>query len=318
MPLPTERRFMQKFWQSLRADRDLAKAYYKRFGVESKREQAIKDKANRSFLALLNNGDREELERAIEAARRRRKTPQEQQITDKLSYYGGYRIRRRLIGSVPIEPHDQVLDIGPEMGMECFLLAEVYNRVAVAEPDTETHNLLRGIAGHYITEDGRKASDVLDIQRAGIIPPDSNWSGTNEQGKPSMVVAFDAKGAPDIGATFGLHFFDRIVCHHLLWTMPAKPKLLVLLRALSSYCNGTGTITWSDEFSELTDGAVEYARFRGYDVQRRSQVYKRGHFWGYCTLAEARTYIAELLSGYAVTVRALSKEGQVLTMAKRR
>jgi len=338
MPFPTEPRIMQKYWKALNADRDLAKAYFQRFGVTWKRERAREpgnddarilslfsrepgsdDARILSHIHSLDKLEREELLRMFDEiknafARNSKQgswTPRKQ-VREKLSYYGGYQARRRLIESIPIRADDYVLDIGPETGMECFLLAEVYKRVAVAEPDAETYNLLRGIAAHYITEDGRKASDVLQIRRAGIIPRSSISSRTIEQGKPSNLVWFDASGALDIRGVFGQNFADRIVCHHLIWAMPAKPRLSVLLKALSSYCKHGGTITWSEEFGELTPEADEYAQSRGYEVPRMRQYQRQRR------LAEARRYIRELLSGYAVTVRFYSEPLQVLTKAKRR
>ncbi len=284
MVLPTKQKFFEKFLQALSEDNELAKAYFERFGV------VCEEKSSEEIVC---------------------------QIIDKLSYYGGYEIRCKLIESIQVKPEDCVLDIGPETGMECFLLAEVYHKVLVAEPDTTTPSLLRGIAKHYLTEDGRKASDVLDIRRTGIIPPNSTWSRTDEDEKPSHPVSFDARGAPDISQTFGLNFADRIVCHHIGLLMPGRPQLAVLLSALSSYCTPRGIITYTEEVSEL-EGMVEE-----YLVSKGQRIRKHIYYWFNSLHPSLVKYhpikikhcMAELLPSFNISLRIFS-ESHYLTIAK--
>lgn len=283
MALPTKRGFFDKFLSAIVENGELARAYFERFGI-----------------AYFE------------------KTPEEigWQLVDKLSNYGGYEVHRRLIECVEIQPGDCVLDIGPETGTECFLLAEVYNKVLVAEPDAITPHLLRGIAEYYYTDDGRKASDVLDIQRAGIIPPNSTWSRTEKDAKPSGLVGFDARGAPDIQEVFGLAFADRIVCHHMGTLMPAKPQLIVLLSALSSYCNKKGVITYCEEASELDGIILEYAEHKGYHVPKYKYYrYKGLNHWLKFPTTKIKTYMTELLPDFTVTLKRFTKE-HILTIAR--
>jgi len=283
MALPAKQAFFDKFLSAIVEDGVLAKAYFERFGI-----------------APFG------------------KTPEEigWQLVDKLSEYGGYEVRRRLIECVEIRPGDCVLDIGPETGMECFLLAEVYRKVLVAEPDATTPYLLKGIAEYYYTDDGRKASEVLDIQRTGIIPPDSTWSRTNEHSKPSSLVSFDARGAPDISEIFGLDFADRIVCHHIGALMPAEPQLVVLLSALSSYCNRRGIITYCEEASELEGMVREYAEYKDYSIPKYKHYKYRslGH-WLKFHPNRMKTYMADLLPYFNITLRIFSKD-HFLTIAR--
>ena len=97
MGLPTKQKFFSKFLLAITENVDVRNDYFERFGF-------IFNKVT---------------------------TPEEvrQKLVEKFSYYGGYGIRRKLIESVPVRPDDCVLDIGPEMGMESFLLAEIYQSV---------------------------------------------------------------------------------------------------------------------------------------------------------------------------------------------
>lgn len=283
MALPTKRGFFDKFLSAIVENGELARAYFKRFGI-----------------AYFE------------------KTPEEigWQLVDKLSNYGGYEVHRRLIECVEIQPGDCVLDIGPETGTECFLLAEVYNKVLVAEPDAITPHLLRGIAEYYYTDDGRKASDVLDIQRAGIIPPNSTSLKAIRNTKPSGLVEFDARGAPDIHEVFGLNFADRIACHHIGTLMPAKPQLAVLLSGLSSYCNQGGIITYCEEASELEGMVLEYAEYKGYHVPKyKFYRYKSLDHWLQFPPGKMKTYMNELLPDFNITLKIFS-EDHLLTVAK--
>lgn len=283
MALPSEKAFREKFLLAIWDDRELKKAYCRRF-VPFYDQQSLEETVTKLF--------------------------------DMLSQYGGYAVRRRLIQSIPVRPDDCVLDIGPEMGMECFLLAEVYKKVCVAEPDARTADLLRGIAENYYTEDRRRASTVLDIRRAGIIPNGAVSLATNPNEEPLGLVSFDARGATDINKIFGLQFADRIFCHHVVEIMPARPKLPILLNALASYCKQRGTITWGDEGSELSVAAAEYAKHMGYE-EKTKEYYVYKAFVGACPLSEIKKYIVEILPGFICTFRMFRKSGQLFTIAKR-
>lgn len=291
MALPSEKRFIGKFIAAIVRDMEIAEAYFERFGV------FYKSRAPEQIVG---------------------------QIIDKLSNYGGYRIRRSLVKSVQIRQDDCVLDIGPEMGMECFLLAEVYNRVLVAEPDVYTADLLKEVAKYYITENGRRASEVIVIQRAGIILPDSDLTllTSNPDEKPSNLVQFDARGAADISNIFGVHFADRVVCNHIVELMPAKPRLFVLLSALSSYCTQRGTITWCEDLSSLVLDLEEDAKYRSRIIRgkRRNVCYYYKSMPGFLEypLKGIKSYIAELLTDFSVTFRLVGKHGQCLIVAKHR
>jgi len=281
--LPTKNGFFIKYLSAIIEDWELAKVYFERFRIEY---------INKAMEDIYS------------------------QLVDKLSEYGGYEIRRKLIKCVEIQPSDCVLDIGPEMGMESFLLAEVYNKVLVAEPDAVTPYLLKEIAKRYYTEDGRRCSDVMDIQRAGIIPPNSTWSRAKQHTKPSGIVDFDARGAPDIQEVFGLAFADRIVCHHVGTLMPVKPQLIVLLSALSSYCNKKAVITYSEETSELDGIILEYAKYKGYYIPKyKYHKYKGLHHWSKFPTTKIKNYMAELLPDFAVTLKIFSKD-HILTIAQ--
>lgn len=271
MPLPDEALFFKKFFDALSADKEVMRAYFRRF-------DACYDENHPEY-----SRDR---------------------IFTALNCYGGYKARIKLIKCVPVIRDELVLDVGPEMGMECFLLAEVYDRVLVAEPDARTFRVLTGLAEHYLTEDGRKSAEVLDIRYAGIIPPNSDSLKITADGKETGIYAFDARGAKDIIQVFGAGFAERVYCFHLALVMPMKPRLNTLLRALTSFCKPGGRITWADSVSELTQVALDNHR----DSPNQARY----------SLEELKAYIIELLPGFRTTFKMNKRPLQLITIARSR
>jgi len=265
--LPDEKCFLDKFMSAVKEDEELKKAYFARFDAYYNAEFP---------------------ERSCE------------NIIAALSFYGGYRAKRRLIESIPIKENDSVLDIGPEMGVECFLLAEVYEKVIVAEPDAKTCEFLQKIASHYVTEKGAKASEILDIKRAGIIPADASGLVVDLVGTSTGVYAFDARDAKDIGEVFGKGFADRVICNHIVQVMPKEPKLKTLLEDLAACLKKGGWITWADSIPEVGDAVVSY--LNGKEPS---------------SLNEIQTCIRGLITDFKVDFRVLQKPHQLLTVAER-
>ena len=284
MPIPTEKRFLNKYIKAIFQDEHLVTEYSKRF--------ARKYGQQTLFESLCD-------------------------IVESLGLYGGYEVRRKLIEAIPIRPDECVLDIGPQMGMECFLLAEVYNGVLVAEPDATTAGLLKNIAEYYQTEDGKKASDVLDIRRAGIIPVGStDLAVLSDEGPIGPGLEYDARGAANIEDTFGRNFADRIFCHQICTLMPAKPRLLVLLNALSSFCNEGGVITWGEYPYEVEGVVQEYCKYANLELRREKEKYHYRAVVLKYPMSEIKRHIKALLPDFDVAFKYLWGTGHLFIIAK--
>lgn len=269
MPLPDERLFLRKFLSAVTEDEELMRAYFARFDAYYNSDFPERSRGN---------------------------------IIVALSFYGGYGAKRRLIESIPVEPDDIVLDIGPEMGMECFLLTEVYKKVLVAEPEARTCEILQKIASHYTTEKGTKASEILAIKRAGIIPVDSAELVIRPDGRSTGIYAFDGIGAKDIAQVFGKHFANRIFCNHVVQVIPREPKLKILLEGLASYLKPGGKITWADSIPELGNAVGDCCgKPDGKSV----------------SVEEIQDCIRRLLLDFRVSFKVLEKPRQLLVIAER-
>ena len=205
------------------------------------------------------------------------------------------------------------------MGMECFLLSEVYNRVLVAEPDATTAILLKNIAEYYETEDGKKASDVLDIRRAGIIPVCStDLAVLSDEGPIGPGLEYNARGAANIEDTFGREFADRIFCHQICTLMPIKPRLLMLLNALSSFCDEGGVITWGEYLYEVEGVVQEYCKYTNLELRREKENYNYRAAVLKCPISEIKRHIEALLPDFDVAFKYLWGTGHLFTIAKHR
>lgn len=230
----------------------------------------------------------------------------------RLSYFGGYYLYSKIIKAIPVNPNDCVLDIGPWTGMECFMLAELYNKVIVAEPDAAIAGLLGSIAEHYYTEDGRLASDVLAIYQMGV-----GMKGVEPKCCLRHSIKFDTTGSSDINDVLGYNFADRIFCNHIVGVMPKEPKLLVLLSSLASYCSDKAAVTWCDNPAELTYALLEYATFPddSYALEELCEQLPgdKKHPWvPYMPSAQIKRTIAQMLPDFSIRIRTVTSQGRSL------
>jgi len=269
----------------------------------------------------------------------------------RLSYFGGYPLYSKLIKAVPVNPDDHVLDIGPWTGLECFLLSEVYKKVSVAEPDSEIASQLRAIAQHYRTDDGRLASEALNIHQMGVglrgVQSTLRLPGINagtcsgltlsgafrprlerrglapSNGSKCTVkrsVKFDVSGASEISDLLGHHFADRVFCNHVIRVIPQEPKLPVLLSSLASYCNNKGVLTWADSPAELTYALLEYVTFPD-DSDALEELCEqhpgdREHPWvPYMTVSRIKKMISPLLPDFSFGIRTIVTRSQGIDQA---
>jgi hypothetical protein len=160
---------------------------------------------------------------------------------------------------------------------------------------------------------------VLDIRRAGIIPVGStDLAVLSKEGPIGPGLEYDARGAASIEDTFGRNFADRIFCHQICTLMPAKPRLLVLLNALSSFCNKGGVITWGEYPYEVEGVVQEYCKYANLELRREKEKYHyRATVLKY-PMSEIKRHIRALLPDFDVAFKYLWGTGHLFTIAKHR
>lgn len=98
---------------------------------------------------------------------------QSDQIEHKLGdqgLHGGVYSKIKSINNIKrsILQDSKILDIGPETGIEVFLLSEFGADVWVCEPDVDNLKLLKSISKKYVTSAGKVAFRQLHFKRVGF------------------------------------------------------------------------------------------------------------------------------------------------------
>ncbi|OGD81328.1 hypothetical protein A2572_02295 [Candidatus Collierbacteria bacterium RIFOXYD1_FULL_40_9] len=88
-------------------------------------------------------------------------------ITDPLTH-GGYVSKLKSIENLEIRKETSVLDIGPEMGLEVFMLAELTDKVTVCDPDVSNLKLISDIARKYIKDGGVRKGVLINFEPLGF------------------------------------------------------------------------------------------------------------------------------------------------------
>jgi SAM-dependent methyltransferase len=126
-------------------------------------------------------------------------------------YFGGYDFKKILCECLePRRVGEAVLDIGPYMGIETFMLSELYDRVLVTEPNRSSLSLIKKLSNHYTTEDGKKTSRICEFHQAGIRIDEKIIKKAAKENNKTGILGHDFEGADDINNVLGEEFADKI------------------------------------------------------------------------------------------------------------
>lgn len=82
--------------------------------------------------------------------------------------HGGFESKLLSIKNLPIHNSDTITVIGPEIGIEAFMFAELAYRVYIYDPDSTILELIKKISNHYTCYDGTLAKDKFAYFHAGF------------------------------------------------------------------------------------------------------------------------------------------------------
>lgn len=88
-------------------------------------------------------------------------------ITDPLTH-GGYISKMISLNNLKLSKTNKVLDIGPEMGLEVFMLSEFAENITVCDPDQSNLDLIKMIASHYVNDRGQSINEVAEFRALGF------------------------------------------------------------------------------------------------------------------------------------------------------
>ncbi len=82
--------------------------------------------------------------------------------------HGGYMSKLISLNNLNLSEINSVLDIGPEMGLEVFMLSEFAKSITVCDPDQSNLDLIREMASHYINEKGEYINNFIEYRALGF------------------------------------------------------------------------------------------------------------------------------------------------------
>lgn len=99
-------------------------------------------------------------------------------ISDPLTH-GGYISKISSLEKLHIKKNMTILDIGPEMGLEVYILSEFARQLTVCDPDEDNLKLINKIASKYKNEKDENISDFIEFKPLGF----NNTEGVNKEEK---------------------------------------------------------------------------------------------------------------------------------------
>ncbi len=178
-------------------------------------------------------------------------------LNDKGLHGGLYSKVKSIKNALKHKQHgSKVLNIGPETGVELFLLLELGLEIDVCEPDIENLRLLKLISKNYITEDGKIAYKNMNFLNVGfrmnkkkLASEQRNYLSIHQMNKTGLPTFY--KISPKIEPISSLNKkYDIIFIHKVL-------------TSLSRFCDETPTEIFIKSIKELipkisSDGLISW------------------------------------------------------------
>lgn len=177
-------------------------------------------------------------------------------ITDPLTH-GGYISKMTSLNNLNLSGVNKILDIGPEMGLEVFMLSEIASSVVVCDPDQSNLDLIREIANHYINDRGQSINKIIDFRALGF---NNNESfSVEEKNRYESIVKKLGHSLPafyDVTSVEPLSNlkdkFDLVFIHKILTTITrsgTEDPFEVFKKAVENIkelINSQGTCSWTE------------------------------------------------------------------------
>ena len=145
-------------------------------------------------------------------------------ITNPLTH-GGYISKSISINNIEVDKDTTVLDIGPEMGLEVFMLSESAKKIIVCDPDQDNLMLIKLIAEKYVNNAGLNVGEIVEFRPLGfnnsdtfVIEEKNRYEGIVEKLGHSLPAFYNVSSSDavrDITETK----FDLVFVHKILTTI---------------------------------------------------------------------------------------------------
>ena len=135
--------------------------------------------------------------------------------------HGGLWSKNKSIENLSLDGNEKVLNIGPEIGTESLMLAEIFSNVHVADPDIVSLSLLKDISKKYTIESGISAHKVIKFLNYGfwmstekIMLEQKNYAAVQDtlgRGLPTYYNLNNTKNVKNLDQKYDVIFIHKIL-----------------------------------------------------------------------------------------------------------
>lgn len=171
--------------------------------------------------------------------------------------HGGYVSKKISISNLDINKKTKILDIGPEMGLEIFLLSELSDDITVCDPDKDNLILLKKITDKYINIKGEKIKSKITYKPYGIgnnnlfsITEKNRYKIIYNKLKHSLPAFYNVTSTKEINNLKPIKF-DLIFIHKILTTISRSSEdcyqlFKTTIFSLNDLLSKNGVISWTE------------------------------------------------------------------------
>jgi hypothetical protein len=193
----------------------------------------------------------------------------ENKINDPL-IHGGYISKMISVNNLDCPKDIVILDIGPEMGLEVFMLAEFAKRIVVCDPDKENLDLIGMLVKKYRNNECNLISDFIEFKPYGInnneifaITENKRYESIVNKLGHSLPTFYRVTSTEDIDKLEN-DKFDLIFIHKILTTITRSAEknqddiFFNAVRKLIIFLQKGGICSWTEpEFVFQQKGVIE-------------------------------------------------------------
>jgi hypothetical protein len=171
--------------------------------------------------------------------------------------HGGFESKLKSISNLVVHPNMTIMNIGPEMGIESFMMAELADKVYVCDPDSTILKLVNDIACQYICENGEKSSKKMEFLHAGFKIDEVNSKDREQYKSINSILNHALPTYYDVDSTKEIESLsfkvDIVFIHKILTTLtrfsPPNSDLDIvsyIIDVLADKLNSHGIISWTE------------------------------------------------------------------------
>jgi hypothetical protein len=185
------------------------------------------------------------------------------------NFHGGVSSKEISINNLNIKSTDKVLDIGPETGLEIFLLGEITPNITVFDPDEDNMSLLQDICSEYVTERGIKLGENTSFLPYGLyntressVKERSFYEFAKKSYKTSLPTYYKVTSTTQVKDSKITNRFNVVYIHKIFSTLCRSSKFKPIeilkgsLEQINPLLQNNSSVSWSEPKFVLRDREI--------------------------------------------------------------